>query len=335
MLYSQYTKNRSKKNWEKFRKQRNLVTKIKRQSMKVYFLERCSGGSKSSEFWKTVKPFFSKKGNCGEQKIVLFENDKIVNNPNEVSNHFNILFSTIADTIGIDAVYNSSNHPSIKEILNNREQVPDFEFNKVTNENVDKILIKININKATGADGIPAKIVKNCKSCIALQLTALVNLSIENNCFPDKLKEAQVTPIFKKRDPLMKTNYRPVSVLPIFSKIFEKVYEIQLSEYFDKIFNPFLCAFRRGCQTTLLGLLEYWREALDQNQYIAAVLMDLSKAFDCLPHNILLDKLSVYGVSPHSVALLESYLSNRKQKKSTMFSVVGLTSIKAYRRVLF
>lgn len=135
--------------------------------MKVYFLERCSGGSKSCEFWKTVKPFFSKKGNYGEQKIVLFENEKIVNNPNEVSNHFNIFFSTVADKIGIDAVYDSSNHQSIKEILNNREQVPDFEFNKVTIENVDKILNKINIKKATGADGIPAKIAKNCKSCIA------------------------------------------------------------------------------------------------------------------------------------------------------------------------
>jgi hypothetical protein len=61
-------------------------------------------------------------------------------------------------------------------------------------------------------------------------------------------------------------------------------------------------------ESTLLGLLEEWREALDKNQYIAAVLMDLSKAFYCLPHNILLDKLSAYGVSPHSVALLKSYL---------------------------
>ena len=141
-------------------------------------------------------------------------------------------------------------------------------------------------------------------------------MSIDNNCFPDKLKEAQVTPLHKKSDPLLKTNYRPVSVLPIFSKIFEKIYEIQLTDYFDKIFNPFLCAFRRGhgCQTTLLRVLEDWREALDKNQYIAAVLMDLSKAFDCLPHNIMLDKLSAYGLTPNAVALLKSYLSNRKQQ---------------------
>ena len=80
-----------------------------------------------------------------------------------------------------------------------------------------------------------------------------------------------------------------------------------------------MCAFRRGhgCQTTLLRLLEDWRQALDKNLYIAAVLMDLSKAFDCLPHDILLDKLLAYGVSPHSVPLLKSYLSKRKQQIKT------------------
>jgi hypothetical protein len=77
-----------------------------------------------------------------------------------------------------------------------------------------------------------------------------------------------------------------------------------------------MCAFRRGhgCQTTLLRLLEDWREALDKYYYIASVLMDLSKAFDCLPYAILLDKLSAYGVSDHSVSLLKSYLANRKQQ---------------------
>ena len=110
----------------------------------------------------------------------------------------------------------------------------------------------------------------------------------------------------------MKTNYRPVSVLPIFSKVCEKVLEIQLSDFFDKIVDPYLCAFRRGhgCQTTILRFVEDWRETLDKNYYTSDVVMDLSKAFDCLPH----DKLSFHGVSSHSVSFLKSYLTNRKQQ---------------------
>ena len=114
----------------------------------------------------------------------------------------------------------------------------------------------------------------------------------------------------------LKSNYRPVSILPIPSKIYEKVLSEQLSSYFDSIFDDFLCAFRKGhgCQTTLLRLLEDWKYALDSNEYVAAILMDLSKAFDCLPHNILLSKLSAYGLSEDSVLLLKSYLSDRKQQ---------------------
>ena len=91
---------------------------------------------------------------------------------------------------------------------------------------------------------------------------------------------------------------------------------LQLSEHFETIFNKLLCAFRKGhgCQTTLLKLLEDWKQALDQNHYVAAILMDLSKAFDCLPHDILLCKLSAYGLTDHSVKLMHSYLSNRKQQ---------------------
>jgi hypothetical protein len=81
--------------------------------------------------------------------------------------------------------------------------------------------------------------------------------------------------LHKKNDPLSKTNYRPVSVLPVFSKIFEKVFETQLSDFFDTIFNPFLCAFRRGhgCQTTLLRLLEDWREALESTMLTGWILL--------------------------------------------------------------
>jgi hypothetical protein len=78
----------------------------------------------------------------------------------------------------------------------------------------------------------------------------------------------------------------PSAPVAFLTKIFEKILEQQLSDFFENIFNPYLCAFRRGhgCQTTLLRLLEDWRNALEKNQYVAAVLMDLSKAFDCLPH---------------------------------------------------
>ena len=160
------------------------------------------------------------------------------------------------------------------------------------------------------------KLLKLGKPSLVKPITTLINTTISASTFPSKLKQAQVTPLHKKNDPMLKSNYRPVSILPIPSKIYEKVLSEQLSSYFDSIFDDFLCAFRKGhgCQTTLLRLLEDWKYALDSNEYVAAILMDLSKAFDCLPHNILLSKLSAYGLSEDSVLLLKSYLSDRKQQ---------------------
>ena len=97
-----------------------------------------------------------------------------------------------------------------------------------------KIIDKINIKKVSGFDNIPAKVIKQCKPIVSNQLTSLINLSIDTGVFPDSLKKAQVTPLHKKNDPLSKTNYRPVV-----SKIFEKVFETQLSDFFDTIFSPF------------------------------------------------------------------------------------------------
>ena len=123
-------------------------------------------------------------------------------------------------------------------------------------------------------------------------------MSIQTSTFPDYLKRAQVALLHKKNDPKDKTNFRPVSVLATTSKLYENILSEQLSLYFDDIFYQYLCAFRKGhgCQTTLMWMLEDWRGALDRHEYVAAVLMDLSKAFDCLPHDILLSKLSAYGL---------------------------------------
>jgi hypothetical protein len=119
------------------------------------------------------------------------------------------------------------------------------------------------------------------------------NLYKPNTCllvFPDQLKQAQVVALHKKNNALDKSNYRPVSILPVISKFFERAIHEQLTEYFNNHFHPFLSAFRSGygCNTTLLKIIEDWKQALDQNKYIAAILMDLSKAFDCLPHIVIL-----------------------------------------------
>jgi hypothetical protein len=109
---------------------------------------------------------------------------------------------------------------------------------------------------------------------------------------------------------LDKSNYRPVSILPFISKIFERAIYDQLIVYFNNIFHPSLSAFRSGygCQTALLKIVEDWKEALDNNKYVAAILMDLSKAFDCLPHNLLIENLKTYK----ALKLLLNYLMNRK-----------------------
>ena len=147
-------------------------------------------------------------------------------------------------------------------------------------------------------------------------LTDLVNHTITSGIVPERLKFGQVTPIFKKNDPMDKANHRPVTLLPVHSKIYEKVLAEQFSEHFEGIFDKYLCAFRKGhgCQTTLLRLIEDWKEAMEKSHYVAAVLMDLSKAFDCFPHDVLLCKLSAYGLSSGAVNLMASYLSNRKQR---------------------
>ena len=147
-------------------------------------------------------------------------------------------------------------------------------------------------------------------------VTNLINTSFRLCQFPASLKGAKLVSIYKKNDTMDKRNYRLISVLPILSKAYEWTMHNQLSEHFNNILHPYMAAFRKGygCRSTLLRLLEDWRKALDSHQHAAAILMDLSKAFDCLPHDLLIEKLRAYGLAPDAVALMSSYLSDRVQQ---------------------
>ena len=108
------------------------------------------------------------------------------------------------------------------------------------------------------------------------------------------MKKADVTPIFIKDDPTKAKNYRPVSVLPVVSKVFERIMYKQISEYINHVLSPYLCGYRQGFNTqqALVSLIEKWKAILDKSGYAEAVLMDLSKAFDTIYHGLLITKLN-------------------------------------------
>ena len=130
------------------------------------------------------------------------------------------------------------------------------------------------------------------------------------------MKLANITPVFKKDDRTDKSNYRPISILPNLSKVFEKCIYNQLSIFFEKVLSKYQCGFRKGfsAQYCLLKLLEQWKESADQGLVFGALLTDLSKVFDCLSHELLIAKLSAYGMEDSAVRFVSDYLTNRKQR---------------------
>jgi hypothetical protein len=141
-------------------------------------------------------------------------------------------------------------------------------------------------------------------------------MSIEQSVFPEMLKCAEVTPIFKKNDMLDKKIYRPVSVLPCLSKVFEGLLIDQMTRFFDTLLSHHLSGFRKGysCQSVLLRFVESCKYNLDNGKICGTLLTDLSKAFDCLPHCLLISKLNAYGVDSKSCELIASYFKRRKQR---------------------
>ena len=128
-----------------------------------------------------------------------------------------------------------------------------------------------------------------------------------------------------------KANYRPVTVQPVFGKVLERIAHTQMSDHFEPIFHKYMFAYRKfhGCPTALLTLTEQWKEQLGRHKVIGAVVMDLSKALDCLPQDLILEKLEFYGLSAKSMSLLRSYLSSRYQQVklgNTFSSWIGMSA---------
>ena len=168
-----------------------------------------------------------------------------------------------------------------------------------------------------GADSISPKIIKDTASLILKPLTHAINLSLIMGYFPEQLKLAKVIPIFKGGDPDLLSNYRPVSVLPAFSKLYERIYYKRLLSYISSqnilYDNQFGFRARHSTGLALNILVDKITESLDSGESTVGVFLDFSKAFDTVDHNILLSKLYTYGIRGPPLSWIRSYLSNRQQ----------------------
>ena len=151
---------------------------------------------------------------------------------------------------------------------------------------------------------------------IAPKILIDFNSSINTGIFPTNQKLVDVSPIFKDENKHFKVNYRPISILPALSKISEKLMSHQIEKYMKDKLSIYQCGFRKGmsAQNCLLFMIENWRKSLDKKGKAGMVLTDLSKAFDCLTHDLLIAKLSAYGFDYLSLKLVYSYLSDRLQR---------------------
>ena len=156
---------------------------------------------------------------------------------------------------------------------------------------------ELNPNNASIENDIPAKIFIVSKDIVSYYLSNIYNDCKQDNKYHLSLKAADVTPIHKKDEKTTMKNYRPVSLIPIVSKLFERNMYDQILEYINNFLSPYIFGYRKGHSTEqcLIVMLEIWRKALDDKNSAGGILRDLSKAFDCLNHNLLLAKLEAYG----------------------------------------
>ena len=216
----------------------------------------------------------------------------------------------------LKTIFKYKNHPSIKAIEKVSKLDKLFNFNKLDKEEVFKEIIGLDASKASQDTDVPTKIIKETADLFTYFVLPSINASFDNDDFPTFLKNANIIPAFKKGSKNMKDNYRPISILKNISKVYERIMFKQIVEFMDPYFSKFQCGFRKGYSTQqcLVAFIEKWKSAIDQGKSFGAVLTDLSKAFDCLLHELLIAKVHAYGFSLSALRLVNSYLSNRKQR---------------------
>ena len=196
-----------------------------------------------------------------------------------------------------------------------------FNIKSIYIPELDKVEIKSKIssinNSSSEYDELPALIMKQCIDSYIEPLTLLINKSIQHGVFPVELKIARIIPLYKRENNQLIHNYKPISVLPFISKIFEKIVYKYVVDFLDdnNILYQYQFGFRKHHSTShaIITLVERVTEAPETEKYIVGVFLDLKKAFDTVDHSILLKKTTTYGIRGNMHKWFKSYLSCRVQ----------------------
>ena len=251
----------------------------------------------------------------------MVKNEEIISDDAEVANTLNNYFLNVVKNLKIpekfvtdsfpqslprhptlNAILKYKNHPDMHVIKRFSQRFSSFYFAHVEKNTVLKEIKKVNLNKTVQDSDIPVKILKENANFFYLQF----NEAVDSSKFADFFKSADISAAFKQGSRNKKENYRPISILPLISKIFEKIICRQLSNHFGNILSKFQCGFRKGYspQHCLLLMIDKWKKAVDNHKVFGAVLTDLSKAFDCICHDLLIAKLNAYGLSLPALKLI-------------------------------
>ena len=300
-----------------FKTQRNKWVSLRKKCIKSYFQDITKKGLvTSNSFLNFVKPFLTNKSCHIQNDIILIDNGKAIAEESDLVETFNDHYINIVEkssgqkpcnfvsdtnslengvTINeiVQHYSNDTSIPKIRENVDNSQTVEQLQFNNVTTSEIYQLLKNIDDEKATETDKIPPKLAKISMKVLSQPLADAINNGISKGIFPENAKIESVSPIYKQSDDKNKvSNFRPVTALNTFSKIYESFIKNQLNLVLNNIFQPYLTAYEEYSIQHVL-----WRENDGNNFTLGEVLMDVSKAFSCIPHDLLTAKLSAYELN--------------------------------------
>ena len=318
-LFSTFKNTRLNNDNLSYKKAQNYVQCLIKKKKKEYVKGKLDDNiGKPKELWKTLKSLGLSVTNKSGAKICLKAENELSFDPKTNSEIFMKFFANLASDLvkKLPAPPNKFGMNTVKAYYKKYNLHRDaFSFSATTNDNILKLLKNINPSKAAGLDNIAGRFLKEGATVLAIPVTQICNLSILTSVFPNKCKQAKLKPLFKKGITTEPKNYRPISLLPLISKIIEKVIHDQTQKYLDEknILYTYQSGFRPNHSTNscLSYLTNKVQQGFDRGMLTGMVLIDLQKAFDTIDHQILLKKMKYIGFSTSTIEWFRSYLQNR------------------------